>query len=165
MGQQASPGYKPLWYVLVLCVKHHDVRSWDVAILRSRKDVRQQLGFDYQKSRTGCFEMVSELELGIGRVGAGEATANGHDAQEEHRVVYLNWSATKGSVRHGLTYTVEAMETDAISRSDTGCVEARSKLSDDFPGLIARDGFGWIRRINVDLRRGSMVGTFDFGFL
>lgn len=59
------------------------------------------------------------------------------------------------------THTVEAMETDAVSRSNTDGVEASSKLSYYFPGLIARDGVGRVQRINVDLRRGSMTSTSD----
>jgi len=128
MGQQTSPRHEARWNCLVLCVKHHNARLWYVAILGGGNGVRKQLGFYYQELGPGCFEVVSELELGVRRVGAGKTTANGDDAQEEHGVVYLTRSASDDQVSASqFTLLKPWRQTQSPGRMPAACKPAASR--------------------------------------
>jgi hypothetical protein len=70
-------------------VKDEDVGTWDVSLGCCFEGVGKKFGLDDESAYLGCAKCMIQFVWCVGGINAGEYAAEGEDAKEGHRVVYL----------------------------------------------------------------------------
>ena len=112
---------------------------------RCGQDLRENLGLADDESGRGGFEVVRQLEGGVGWVCAGEDGAAADDPKGEHDVLKV----------------IEGVDTDTVTWADAESAKPSDEAADETAGLRVRYGLRRVCCIDEHLGRGQRSGVND----